>query len=124
MVREKRRVDRELTFLMLKAASDAEEYVALRREAYLANDRLGRFARRGLRNCIFEFCESASRLSAAFRAANDLPWGELLQMRQDLGHDYPEVPAERAEEFARLSMIPAARRLRRARFPKSPDAPK
>ena len=108
---------------MLSAAEDAAEYVELRREQYLADDRLGRFARRGLRNCVFEFCESASRLSESFRKANLLPWPEILQMRQDFGHDYPEVAPERAVAFAREVMAPAARKLRRARFPKPGSPP-
>jgi uncharacterized protein with HEPN domain len=123
VVRERRRADRELAALMIRAAEDAREYVALRREQYLADDRLGRFARRGLRNCVFEFCESGTRISAAFRMSNSLAWPEILQTRQDLGHDYPEVPPARAVEFARLIMIPSARKLRRARFPKTSDSP-
>lgn len=123
MVREKRRADHELAALMLNAAEDAAEYIDLRREQYLAEDRLGRFARRGLRNCVFEFCESATRLSASFRTANPLPWPEILQMRQDLGHDYPEVAPERALAFAREIMARAARKLRRARFPKTDHPP-
>jgi uncharacterized protein with HEPN domain len=121
VVRERRRADQELAALMLKAAEDAAEYVDLRREQYLADDRLGRFARRGLRNCVFEFCESGTRMSESFRKSNLLSWPEIFQMRQDLGQDYPEVPPNRAIEFARLIMAPSARKLRRARFPKGVD---
>jgi uncharacterized protein with HEPN domain len=124
VVREKRRADQELAALMMRAAEDAREYVALRREQYVADDRLGRFARRGLRNCVFEFCESGTRISEAFRRSNLVAWPEILQMRQDLGHDYPEVPPGRALEFARLIMIPSARKLRRARFPKTIEPPR
>jgi uncharacterized protein with HEPN domain len=121
MVRGKRRGDQELAALMMQAAEDAREYVALGREQYLAEDRLGRFARRGLRNCVFEYCESGTRISEAFRKTNPVAWPEILQMRQDLGHDYREVPPGRALDFARLITIPSARKLRRARFPKTVD---
>jgi hypothetical protein len=73
MVREERRVDQDRTARMLNAVRDAVEYAALSRGEYRADNRLGRFARRGLRNCVFEFCESASRLSESFRKASDLP---------------------------------------------------
>jgi uncharacterized protein with HEPN domain len=107
---------------MLRAAEDAGEYVALPRDQYLAEDRLGRFARRGLRNCVFEFCESGTRLSQRFRDSNLLRWTEIFQMRQDLGHDYPEVPPGTTRDFAREFLLPSARKLRRPRFPK-PTAP-
>ena len=67
---------------------------------------------------VLHFAETATKLGRSFRNANPMiPWGALEKLRNNLGHEYPEVKAERLWRFLRDDLPPLVTKLRKARFP-------
>jgi uncharacterized protein with HEPN domain len=116
-VRETRRTDAERAGLMLSALRDARVIVEEGREHYVASSSDGMLLRRGLKNCVYEYCEAAQGASKGFRSSNRLPWEANDRMRFNLAHDYLVVSGEEILEFADAVMLPSERILREARFP-------
>jgi uncharacterized protein with HEPN domain len=103
---------------MLLAADDSKRFVTIKRESYEGAE--GMVYRRAIKNDVYEFCESAEKLTGAFEKANgELP-PRVAKMRFDLAHDYPEVQTSELIEFAREVMPKVARLLRNAKFPAKP----
>lgn len=107
---------------MLAAVRDAGDLSSVGSDRYLGDDREGLAYRRALKNCVFEYCESAQKFSPAFRKGNHLSWERIDRMRFNLAHtDYPEVTPDEVWAFVREIMLPSGRRLRNAKFPKDTD---
>ena len=121
-MREKARNDRTLVDLMLREAELAAQYAASSSDDYFHDNREGMHLRDGLWRHVLQFLESGTKLGMTFRNANpQIPWSTIEELRQDMTHDYPEVPAKVVRAFAIGRMPPIARALRRARFPAGRD---
>jgi uncharacterized protein with HEPN domain len=105
---------------MLTAAEDARAFVDAGQERVLAAGREGMMLQRGLRNCVYEFCEMETKLTGPTTNALDLDWTKVRRMRFDLAHDYPEVISKELLAFGREVMIPSIRRLRALRLHDEP----
>jgi uncharacterized protein with HEPN domain len=117
-MRERRRSDRTLVDLMLREADLAGQYAAAAEGEYSAGGIEGMHLRDGLWRHVLQFLESGTKLGRSFRSANPLvPWETIDELRQEMTHDYPEVPAQRVRAFARERIPSIVRKLRRARFP-------
>lgn len=86
---ESREADRIRLTHMLDAARQALSFARNRRRYDLDADAM---LRRAVLHCIQEIGEAASKVSAAGRArAVDVPWKQIVGMRQRLVHDYFEI---------------------------------
>lgn len=117
-MREKRRPERVLIDLMLREAELAASYAAESKTQYDAPDPEGMHLRDGLWRHVLQFLESGTKLGQSFRGRNPkIDWPLILELRQEMVHDYPEIPPERVWAFATEEMPRMTRLLRKAKFP-------
>jgi uncharacterized protein with HEPN domain len=94
---------------MLLAARDVSAFVEGRTfEQYLENRQLRLAVERGLEI----IGEASRRVSASFKASHpEIPWREVIGLRNVLAHEYGEVKQDRIWEIATRSVPGLIRRL-------------
>ena len=116
-MRERTRSERVLVDLMLRKAEAAAGYTATSKTRYDAPNLEGGHLRDGLWRHVLQFLESGTKLGQSFRGRNArIDWDLILQLRQEMVHDYPEIAPDRVWAFATEEMPRMARLLRRAKM--------